>query len=169
MDNQSTGKQNLKIIFVRDSIITTTVTIIMLSFAIDKVFQKVNGALHHFYKHRKNCNAALYKWPLKPSLSVNHVFLSVLTDLGLSPKKGFPFYCSKYATWNPTANDHSRPNWYYPPVGRSISQDGVQRSERIARADDVGVPYMESPLKGEGMQNNFNFDFYFDFRGDMLR
>ena len=61
MDNQSTGKQNLKIIFVRDSIITTTVTIIMLSFAIDKVFQKVNGALHHFYKHRKNCNAALYK------------------------------------------------------------------------------------------------------------
>lgn len=59
----------------------------MLSFAIDKVFQKVNGALHHFYKHRKNCNAALYKWPEKSSLNVDHVLLSVLTDLGLSPKK----------------------------------------------------------------------------------
>ena len=126
---QTTGKQNLKIIIVRDSIITTSVIIIMLSFAIDKVFQKVNGALHHFYKHRKNCNAALYKWPEKSSLNVDHVFLSALTDLGLSPKKGcfyaLPFYCNKYDTWNPTANDHSKLNWYYPPVGRSISQDGV--------------------------------------------
>ena len=120
---QTTGKKNLKMIILRDSIITTSVTIITLSFAIDKVFQKVNGALHHL---------------LQTSQELQR-------DLGLSPKK-----CCFYAlcvTWNPTANDHSRLNWYYPPVGRSISQDGVQGSERVARADDVWVPYMESSLK----------------------
>ena len=91
---QTTGKKNLKMIILRDSIITTSVTIITLSFAIDKVFQKVNGALHHLLQTSQE----LQRCPVqvKSSLNVNHVFLSVLTDLGLSPKKSYfyalPFY-----------------------------------------------------------------------------